>query len=252
MRKQIQIILPVVVTICVWSACLFPFAADASDRNIQPVRSRLDTETIRRGFTLETADQEFRLGVTPNAVGERKQVHAAIKNGDIREVETQGEVLLSRIYSFDIFHKNTVEVFQPIWISVKWDVESTAGYALKYWDGNQKMWIEIPSTVNYSEGRVQAAIHLPYAIVAVFQDDTIEYSGQASWMDWHGAAMNDVEIGTEVLVENPDTGATATTTVLSTGPFVEGRIIDLPRSIFASIGDVAQGVISVIVRPLNS
>ncbi|MBU0496531.1 MAG: septal ring lytic transglycosylase RlpA family protein [Candidatus Thermoplasmatota archaeon] len=245
--KEVILLLPAVLILFVF----FTFPARASDdRNITPVRTNLDEQTLQRGFTIETEGQEIRLGITPNSLGARKLVHVALKSADIGQVDVRDQVLLSRLYSFDVFHKQTVEVNEPIWITVEWDVDSKKGYALKFWNGTNNSWDEVPATIDLENRRMQAAIHLPYAIVGVFESGQVEYTGQASWMDWHGAAMNEVGYGTEVLVKNVDTGAQATTTIVSTGPFVPGRIIDLPREIFGAIADISQGVINVIVHPL--
>jgi rare lipoprotein A (peptidoglycan hydrolase) len=220
---------------------------------VKPARIRLDAVTIQRGFTLETAGSEFRVGVTPNAVGERPEVRVAIKPVSSATVSLEGETLLSDLYSFDIFHQKTVEVYQPIWLSQLWTEDSDQKKVLKYWDSNANAWQLLPSSRTVDgESRVQGAIHLPYAIVGVFAApaDIAEYSGTASWYDWHGAAMNVVPLGTEIEVINPATGASATTTVVSTGPFVHGRLIDLPRGTFAAIGNLSAGVMPVIVRVL--
>lgn len=215
---------------------------------IDPVRVRLDAITIVRGFTLESEEREFRLGVTSNAVGERESVRAVLNQIPKKDMNLDGEKPLSRIYVFDVYHQDTVPVYKPLWISIKWDQETSRGKTIKYWDSNYDSWIEIPSTINYEEQWVQAAIHLPFAIVGVFEKDVTELTGKASWYHWYGAAMNNIPMGTVVEVENPATGKKATTTIVSTGPFVPGRIIDLPAEVFASVGDLASGVIDVIVR----
>lgn len=216
------------------------------------VRVRLDAATIQKGFTLESETQAFRLGVTPNAVGEREEVSARIKPVSTESVNLEGETLVSDLYSFDLYHDDTLEVHKPLWISHSWTIESDEGYVLKNWDSIREEWVVLPSSVTKPDkGWVQAAIHLPYAIIGVFESDAPVFEGEASWYRWHGAAMNDLPIGTEVRVWDPNTDVEAYTTVVSTGPFVEGRIIDLPDDIFELFAPLGQGVVHVKVSPVQ-
>ncbi len=215
-----------------------------------PVRLLLDAATIARGFTVESSDQHLRVGVTPKALGKREQASIRIKQLSSESMSLEGQTVLSNVYSFDIFNKKTVKVKRPIWISLQQTLPTNEDSVVKYWSSESESWVEIPSTRNENDQRVQAAIHLPYAAVALFEKERLTIEGKASWYDWHGAAMNDLPMGTEVLVTNAENGEEATTTIVSTGPFVSGRIIDLPRDIFAALAPIGRGVISVIVTPL--
>lgn len=218
----------------------------------KPVRVRLDATTIQKGFTLESETAAFRLGVTPNAVGEREEVSARIKPVSVDSVSLDGETLVSDLYSFDLYHDDTLEVYKPLWISHAWTADTEKGYVLKNWDSNTNEWVELPSSVTKPEhGWVQAAIHLPYAIIGVFESENPVFEGEGSWYRWHGAAMNDLPIGTEIRVWDPNTDLEAYTTVVSTGPFVEGRIIDLPAEIFEVFAPLSQGVVHVKISPVQ-
>lgn len=212
------------------------------------VRTTLDSDTIARGFTLETPQKKLRVGVTPNAVGERDVVQVRLKSLLPSEVDIQDQVLLSNVYVYDIFNEDTVPVYQPIWVSIQTERMTDQGGVLKMWDSNVGGWIEVPSSYDPQTGEMRAALHLPYAILAVFEFEEPEYTGQASWYDWYGAAMNVYDMGDVVQVTNSSTGATVTTTIVSRGPYTPGRIIDLPRGVFAAIGDVSQGVMDVEVQ----
>ncbi|MFH1426599.1 MAG: septal ring lytic transglycosylase RlpA family protein [Candidatus Kerfeldbacteria bacterium] len=225
------------------------FAAGKADTpsHIPAVRIRMDKPTIQKGFTIESEGQKFRIGVTDHAVGERDEAFVRLKPVFDKDVTLKGETLLSKLYSFDIYNKETIPVYKPIWMSIKWEKESSSGMVVKYWDSNAAAWIELPSSINEQEQWMQAAIHLPYAIVGVFEKEEVYVEGKASWYDWHGAAMNGVPMGTVVKVINKANGKSAITTIVSTGPFVPGRVIDLTRGTFSEIADLATGVIDVIV-----
>jgi rare lipoprotein A len=57
-------------------------------------------------------------------------------------------------------------------------------------------------------------------------------------------------MGTEVLVENPETGIILHARVNDCGPFVKGRIADLSRSLAEKLGIMARGKGAVIITVL--
>jgi rare lipoprotein A len=65
------------------------------------------------------------------------------------------------------------------------------------------------------------------------------------------AAHRQLPFGTRVRVTNIRNGESVVVKINDRGPFVEGRIIDLTRSAFASIGDTRSGLIDVEIEVLN-
>ena len=57
-------------------------------------------------------------------------------------------------------------------------------------------------------------------------------------------------MGTEVLVENPETGATAYARVNDCGPFVKGRIADLSQGLAKKLGILGKGVSTIVITVL--
>jgi rare lipoprotein A (peptidoglycan hydrolase) len=72
--------------------------------------------------------------------------------------------------------------------------------------------------------------------------------GVASWLDISAGtcANNDAPMGTVITVTN-SLGVSVTCKVVSRGPFVSGRIVDLARSNFAALGSVSRGLVTVAV-----
>jgi rare lipoprotein A len=62
------------------------------------------------------------------------------------------------------------------------------------------------------------------------------------------AAHRKLPFGTIVKVTNIKNGKRVTVKINDRGPFVKGRIIDLTRSAFSSIGDLRSGVIDVKIE----
>lgn len=132
-----------------------------------------------------------------------------------------------------------------------WHGKPNAHVGIKQWNATAEVWEELPTTYDSANGWLRTSLNTAQATLGIFQiPATPKISGQASWYDWHGAAMNAFPIGTDVIVTNPKTGKKTTTRVVSTGPFTPGRIIDLPREVFAKIGNLWDGVMDVTVKPI--
>jgi rare lipoprotein A len=65
------------------------------------------------------------------------------------------------------------------------------------------------------------------------------------------AAHRTLPFGTKVKVTNVRNGKSVLVRINDRGPFVKGRIIDLSRSAFASIGSPASGVIGVEIEVIR-
>jgi rare lipoprotein A len=65
------------------------------------------------------------------------------------------------------------------------------------------------------------------------------------------AAHRTLPFGTKVKVTNIRNGKSVLVRINDRGPFVKGRIIDLSRSAFASIGSPASGVIGVEIEVIR-
>jgi rare lipoprotein A (peptidoglycan hydrolase) len=221
---------------------------------VEPVRWHLDGATLLKGFTMATAADEIRLGVTAESLEVTDEAWVRLKQIKKSKVKIKKQRLLSRLYSYDIFNEKTIGVKKPLWLSVQWDTNTDEDYTMKYWDGAKSKWRKLDTTVNTDIQRAYTTVEMPYAIVGVFEKKRAEEEGLrgiASWYDWYGAAMNDFPIGTEVLVTNPATGAQAQTKIVSTGPFIPGRIIDLPREVFDALGSLSAGVMEVVVTQVK-
>ncbi len=73
--------------------------------------------------------------------------------------------------------------------------------------------------------------------------------GVATWLDTIPAgtcASNDAPMGSTITVTGT-AGRSIRCKVVSTGPFVTGRIVDLAKPTFAALGSVSRGLVSVSV-----
>ena len=65
------------------------------------------------------------------------------------------------------------------------------------------------------------------------------------------AAHKKLPFGTIVKVTNIKNGKSVIVKINDRGPFVKGRIIDLTRSAFRSVGDLDSGIINVIIEVIK-
>jgi hypothetical protein len=81
------------------------------------------------------------------------------------------------------------------------------------------------------------------------QPPNVQY-GVASWLDTIPAgtcANNVAPMGAILIVTDTDTGASVTCQVVSRGPYVSGRVVDLEEETFARLAPPSQGLINVRV-----
>jgi len=225
-----------------------PFISQA-ESNI--LRTRLDDITLEKGFTFSSIDGNLQVGVQPNSLSKRQHVNFSIKPLNSADFNLTDENLVSNLYSFDIHAKKAIKVKKVIWLSLKYNVQD-AGYerVLKFWDNNQQTWRALPSTDKKKKQKINAGIAVPYAIVGVFAEEKNYQVGYASWYDYIGAASTEYPYGSIVKVINLSNNKSCEVTIKDYGPFIEGRVIDLPREAFAEIADLGAGVVQVKVIPI--
>ncbi|MBU0707159.1 septal ring lytic transglycosylase RlpA family protein [Patescibacteria group bacterium] len=207
------------------------------------------------GQSVAFLDESFRLEMAEGAVQNR--VLISLKD----RAELPGEVpeglsLVSPLYQFHVYTSDEEAIAKPMYVNMDYYSRNLTKKAIRYWDGNRLEWVELPSDTSYDLRKVRAMIHLPYAIVGVFETDEITVQeGKASWYDHprypYGAANNDFGYDTQLRVTNLENGKSVIVTVVSCGPFVPGRVIDLSKTAFADIANVGLGVINVRVEKID-
>ena len=75
-------------------------------------------------------------------------------------------------------------------------------------------------------------------------------TGKASWYDHQAGtcAHRTLPFGTVLKVTNLGNGKSTTCRVADRGPFIEGRVVDLDRTVFSQIASTSQGVIDVRIE----
>jgi hypothetical protein len=245
----------------------------ASDFEV--VRSTtFDAETIVKGYTLESHDGIMRLGIRPETLNVSTRVDLKTLNPSIMEDtlssfadqpvdEVTNRELLGNIYLFDILNKSSYDGSDFFFLEIKYPEEEQRDDRLH---GRRKIyfhnavtneWEELPSTDSPENGSVRALIHLPYARLAIFEDQIPE-TGEASWYAYKNcdcAASPDYPKGTYLLVKNTnDPTKTVTVKVNDYGPdrsVHPDRIIDLDAVAFKKLAPLSLGLINVTVQLLQ-
>lgn len=228
-------------------------AEEREPRNV-PVRLFLDETTQTKGFTLFSQDHLFTFGVPANSLPLREHIRVTLKRKSSIPKQIQknsDQKLYSKVYSFDVYNEETVWPEKPLWLKIHYIQEGVdVPLTLAYWDSNLKSWVELPSKHDESAQTVSAGITLPYAFIALIEapEPEVLESGTASWYDYPYAAHRTLPFGTKLLVTNTNNGKTVIVEVHDRGPFIEGRIIDLPMTAFEQIASLGAGVIPVTIQ----
>ncbi len=234
----------------------------AKDNNSKAPVVRKMAETITGGYyengkTVEMPKKGFQLGIPPNTITGEGKTEVVLKRKSANRFNMEGEKLRSRIFEYKMDAKGDAVVDGPLWLSVKLRAKKKKKhFVLKRYDKESGDWEEIDSKKGENNKTVRATVTEDSMVVAAFRKkkekvvvaEVVEYAGKASWYNWHGSAMNEFPYGTVVVVTNPDNGKSVETTIVSSGPFVPGRVIDLPADIFSQLAPLSQGVMKVVVH----
>lgn len=91
--------------------------------------------------------------------------------------------------------------------------------------------------------------------IASFYGDKHQFKKTASGELYnHGlktAAHREIPFGSQLEITNLDTGERVVAKVNDRGPFVKGRIVDLSKSAFNSIGNTSSGLINVQIEVIE-
>jgi len=230
----------------------------------------IDEATIIKGYTVILGDNDFKLGVRDRAISqaatavlrEINEVH--VPSGptvDIHGNKTNLE-RISSAYEFDFLGDPRIGVLnKPLYAAIKNlkrkdEFGNTVMYrkVMHFWDGVSKKWKPLPGSNDLENDMTQAIIHLPYSILAVFEVPG-EFEAWASWYGDHltpsspyNCASNNHDIGSYIKVCRLDNlSKCVKVKVVSTGPYVDNRIVDLTKTSFSKIGNPGGGILDVRV-----
>lgn len=230
----------------------------AEDTSLDIKILRIDTPTLQRGYTIEGFEGRFRVGIFPEVLAVETDV--ALKDfynpEEILPIPADKKAV-SHIYEFDIYNKAAFKNEKPVIIEIKYDSDYVGFRSIYYFDKGKNNWIKIPSYDITGSKKMRANLHLPYARLAVFEDQGVMETGTASWYGWKDcdcAASPDYPKGTRLSVTNLDNGKSVVVTVNDYGPERDkfpNRVIDLDKVAFSKIANLSAGICNVRVVPFK-
>ena len=131
---------------------------------------------------------------------------------------------------------------------------------MHYWDKENNVWqpLERESVGDINRNSVRAKTFITQNIVAMF----IVKNQFEAWASWYpdaltpsskyNGASNKYPIGTKVMVCRLDNlNKCVKIKIVSTGPYVDNRIVDLTKTAFKAIGNPGGGIVGVRVTPIK-
>lgn len=241
-----------------------PIAARAADGE-QVSSTEFDAATIVKGFTLESGDGRFRLGIRPNTLNVSTRVDVKTLDPELMAPTLPADkTLVGDVYLFDILNKTSYDGADYFFLEIRYpgeesdvDAELHGRRRIYFWNGVSAAWEELPSEDSPENKSVRALIHLPYARLAIFEE-TIPDTGKASWYAYKNcdcAASPDYPKGTFLVVTRADDPTRSVTVKVNDyGPdraVHPDRVIDLDKLAFAKLASLGAGVIDVRVELLQ-
>ncbi|GEM_PF-1666711 len=173
---------------------------------------------------------------------------------------------ISLVYEYDFTVDGGVRAFSaPIALNLKTEplLDSAGSTDMRhkiwhFWDKNKNVWRPLRSVADLNHNITGARTYQPYGVVALFIAK-VEYEAWASWYgdsltpsSKYNGASNMYKIGTKVKVCRLDNlNKCVKIKIVSTGPYVDNRIVDLTKTAFRMIGNPGGGIVGVRVIPIN-
>lgn len=146
--------------------CLFVLSSQVNAETIH-----LDAATLAKGYTITNQDSTIKLGIFPNSILGPLDVVFKQKDEIISQIGSpQGMVATSPLYEFDLKSQVELEFKEPLVLQLNYDSNTFFKKHVFFWDARRSTWIEMPYQDFPEDGFVRTYIHLPYAILAVFEE----------------------------------------------------------------------------------
>lgn len=216
----------------------------------------LNKATLESGYTVHNTTGTFEVGIPPHGITQVKKLRVHLRKAKLKRYSTANETLLSDLYVYQLRSAKKFALHKKVWIKLSYPaVNMSTDKVIKYWDASASTWRPLRTTDNQTTLQVAASTKHKNVVLGVFEKKAQAtgnvISGLASWYDGVGAASNDFPMNTRIRVTNTTTGQFVDSTVVSTGPFVSGRVVDLTREDFSAIADLSTGVIPVTVQKVE-
>lgn len=277
---------PIHIGFLIFSSLAISTAAYAVEMPTEELQEEIhswhfDAQTIEKGYTISSPDEQFHVGVLPGVLKGETDVtikvfnHVDVVEREIYQVNAwtvnekadvttegrlqvdwplpEGKEIVSPVYEFDI--KGAADLYnpeKPLWLRVHYPAPTLENKGVYFYNKTTQEWIEIPADLYKDDLSYRAAIHLTYAPMAILAD-IIPSEGEASWyayQDCNCAASRHYPEGTLLTVTHIGSGRSVVVEVNDYGPEEwTNRVIDLDVVAFEQLVPRGYGVTQVKVEP---
>lgn len=230
-----------------------------------PHSSSAQTTTIVAGQTQRSADKQVTVTAEDGATSQKFGVNIRKLNEywGKEHLDTSVE-FASEIYYVSLGSISDFDIHTPLSLDIAFPDGHDELKHIYYFDVQNKTWHISPSSRHYQPGEKAKGFVRTYTaqkdvIIAIVSDPTIKEWGMASWFssdiiprDRTGSANNDFPMDTRLRVTAINSGKQVETPIISVGPFVDNRIIDLGSDSFEQVAPLGAGVIYVVIEPVDT
>ncbi|MFA5995715.1 MAG: septal ring lytic transglycosylase RlpA family protein [Patescibacteria group bacterium] len=230
----------------------------AQDNNV--TRLAIGKKLQRTGYTLRNTAGTFAVGMPADSiVANGKSILKLRQVTQVDQYPLNDERLIGDLYTYKLQSKtDNLQLTKPVWLELSFpDSERGTRKIIKHWNFKKQRWEKMVTRHNKGELVVRSQWQRTQAVIGVFArkvqlgNNIVE--GQASWYnDSTGVACNDFPLGSTVRVVNIANGKYVDATIISTGPYVTGRVVDLSADLFEQLASLGAGVINVTVQLVRS
>ncbi len=210
----------------------------------------LGTDALSKGFTVRSADRGILLGLGKGVFSQSLTLSIDRTTVPVAPLPTNWKAV-SDFWTFTIGQDQPENPAKPIQLRLRYRSETRKERAIYLAQGTQ--WQRISSVDRPLAQTMAGKLTATSGQLVVLEDDR-QFEGVASWYRSgkypYGAANNELPMGSRARVTNLTNGKSVVVTVVSRGPFVQGRIIDLSHTAFAVIAPRGAGLARVRVEPL--
>lgn len=211
----------------------------------------IDEHTIKKGITLKYKNIE--LGIPKNSLPKPGWI---LFNSYKKDSFPLKQDIFSNIIEieFDAFDGKSSKLNTPLYIKWILPKDNHNKFNIAILNDIENKW-EVLKSIQKGN-KVFSNFKTTFAQLALLKESDV-YFGKASWYPTKlskkplSSACNLFKIGDKIKVTNLENRKQVIVQIRSTGPFVQGRIIDLTKYAFSKIANPKKGIINVKIEKLK-
>ncbi|MBI2426798.1 MAG: D-alanyl-D-alanine carboxypeptidase [Candidatus Kerfeldbacteria bacterium] len=160
---------------------------------------RFSEEAAARGYTVESREKDFALGVRGGIYRGTGSVKIKEPASDELPAAPAGKKFVSPAYHYGVYLENVGITEKPLWISLEFASDTSLPKRVAFYNKIAQRWDEVPTTIDWTNNRARAALHFSFAMVAVLEPDG---SGREPVLRASAAAAPEVDATAAIVVDS--------------------------------------------------